>query len=62
LARWQVVGLHWSTPTDYAFLAAAQERAGALDDALESIEQALRANPDALVYQPEILRMRGGCG
>jgi tetratricopeptide (TPR) repeat protein len=59
LSRLQVVGLHWSTPTDYAFLAAAQERAGALDDALESIEQALRANPDEVVYQPEILRMRG---
>jgi hypothetical protein len=32
-----------------AFLAAAQERAGALGDALESIEQALGANPDELV-------------
>jgi tetratricopeptide (TPR) repeat protein len=59
LSRLQVVGLHWSTPTDYAFLAAAQERAGLLDEALESIEQALLANPDELVYQPEILRMRG---
>jgi predicted ATPase len=41
------------------FLAAAQERAGALDDALETVEQALQANPDELVYRPEILRIRG---
>jgi hypothetical protein len=30
-----------------------------LDEALESIEQALLANPDELVYLLEILRMRG---
>jgi tetratricopeptide (TPR) repeat protein len=42
-----------------ASLAAAQERGGAIVDALETVEQALEANPDALVYRPETLRLRG---
>ena len=37
----------------------AQEREGAIADALETIEQALQANPDELVYRPETLRLRG---
>jgi tetratricopeptide (TPR) repeat protein len=41
------------------FLAAAQERAGAVDDASATVEQALQANPDELVYRPETLRIRG---
>jgi hypothetical protein len=42
-----------------ASLAAAQEREGAIADALETVEQALQANPDELVSRPEILRLRG---
>jgi tetratricopeptide (TPR) repeat protein len=42
-----------------AYLAEAQEREGTIVDALETIEQALRANPDELVSRPEILRLRG---
>jgi len=42
-----------------AFLATAQETAGSTVDALESIEQALQANPEELVYRPEVLRIRG---
>jgi tetratricopeptide (TPR) repeat protein len=42
-----------------AYLAEAQECAGAIEDALETIEQALLANPEALVGRPEILRIRG---
>jgi tetratricopeptide (TPR) repeat protein len=42
-----------------AYLAAAQECAGEIADALETIEQALRANPDELVCRPETLRIRG---
>ena len=42
-----------------ASLAAAQERDGAIVDALETVEQALQANPDELVHRPEILRLRG---
>jgi hypothetical protein len=41
-------------------LAAAQELASALGDALETIEQALQFNPDELAYRPEMLRIRGG--
>jgi tetratricopeptide (TPR) repeat protein len=40
-------------------LAPALERAGALGDGLETIEQALQANPDELFYRPETLRLRG---
>jgi class 3 adenylate cyclase/tetratricopeptide (TPR) repeat protein len=40
-------------------LAAAQERDGAIGDALESIEQALHVNPGERVYLPEMLRIRG---
>jgi tetratricopeptide (TPR) repeat protein len=40
-------------------LATAQERAGAIGDALETVEQALRLDPDALISQPETLRLRG---
>jgi predicted ATPase len=42
-----------------AYLAEAQERAGAIGEALETIEQALQANPDERAYLPEILRIRG---
>ena len=42
-----------------AWLAAAQEREGAIVDALETVEQALQANPDEPEYRPEALRIRG---
>ena len=41
------------------WLAEAQELEGAIVDALETVEQALQANPDELVYRPETLRLRG---
>jgi tetratricopeptide (TPR) repeat protein len=40
-------------------LAVAQQRAGALDDALETAEKALEVTPEVLVYRPDILRVRG---
>ena len=42
-----------------AWLAEAQEREGAIVDALETVEQALQANPDELVHRPEALSLRG---
>jgi predicted ATPase len=39
-------------------LAAAQERDGAIVEALETVEQALQANPDELFHRPETLRLR----
>jgi len=42
-----------------AYLAEAQERAGAIGEALETIDQALQANPDERAYLPEIVRIRG---
>ena len=41
------------------FLASAQERQGAIGDALETVERALRVNPDELTLRPETLRLRG---
>jgi tetratricopeptide (TPR) repeat protein len=40
-------------------LAAAQLRAGAIRDALETVEQALNFNPQEAVWRPETLRLRG---
>jgi len=41
------------------YLADAQHRAGAIGDALETVEQALNFNPEEAVYRPETLRIRG---
>jgi predicted ATPase len=40
-------------------LAAAQEREGTIVEALATVERALQANPDEVVYRPEALRLRG---
>jgi tetratricopeptide (TPR) repeat protein len=40
------------------WLAASQQRAGALDDALETVEKALEVTPEVLVYRPDTLRVR----
>jgi tetratricopeptide (TPR) repeat protein len=40
-------------------LAEAQERAGCLDDALETIQEALEVHPDELADRPETLRLCG---
>jgi Flp pilus assembly protein TadD len=40
-------------------LAEAQALDGKIDDALVTIEQALRANPEELVFRPNILTCRG---
>jgi hypothetical protein len=42
-----------------ASLATAQASAGAVADALETVEQALKANPDEFAHRPEALRLRG---
>jgi len=41
------------------WLAVAQQRAGALDEALETAEKALEVTPEVLVHRPETLRVRG---
>jgi tetratricopeptide (TPR) repeat protein len=42
----------------FTLLTAAQQRAEKTDDALESIEQSLRVNPEVLLARPEALRVR----
>jgi tetratricopeptide (TPR) repeat protein len=44
---------------DLAFLTDAQASAGAVTDALETVEQALCANLEEIAYRPEALRLRG---
>jgi DNA-binding winged helix-turn-helix (wHTH) protein/tetratricopeptide (TPR) repeat protein len=43
----------------FTFLAAAQQKGAKLDDAFESIEQALSVNPAIVIARPEALRTRG---
>jgi tetratricopeptide (TPR) repeat protein len=42
-----------------SYLAQAQALQGATDKAFHTIERAIEANPDEIVYRPEVLRMRG---
>jgi tetratricopeptide (TPR) repeat protein len=44
---------------ELAFLTDAQASAGAVTDALETVEQALCANLEEIAYRPEALRLRG---
>jgi class 3 adenylate cyclase/tetratricopeptide (TPR) repeat protein len=52
-------GLRLLIPTYTASRAEAQEREGAIVEALETVEQALKADPDALVDRPRALGLRG---
>ena len=53
------IGMHPGLSRWILFLATAQQSSGQLIDALETVERALRFNPDALIYRPEGLRVRG---
>jgi predicted ATPase len=59
IARLLEIGTSIETGNFTTWLAAAQERAGAIADALETVERALQANTDELVYRPETVRLRG---
>jgi class 3 adenylate cyclase/tetratricopeptide (TPR) repeat protein len=53
------MGAQVSVATFKTLLARAQERAGVIVEALETVEGALQANPDELAFRPETLRVRG---
>jgi tetratricopeptide (TPR) repeat protein len=60
LAAMLGVGMHLTVPYVIAELAVAQERDGAIADALETVEQALQAEPQQLLnFRPDALRLRG---
>src|SRR5262249_20629553 len=64
LIRQGIAGLHeigtgMAISSTTAWLAEAQELEGAIVDAVETVEQALQANPEELVHRPETLRLRG---
>ena len=40
-------------------LAETQAAAGAYDEALVTVEQAVQTNPDESIYRPAVLRLRG---
>jgi tetratricopeptide (TPR) repeat protein len=56
---WVRVGQRLTVPHFTTSLATAQFQAGAVGDALETVEQALNFNPEELVHRPETLRIRG---
>ena len=53
------IGGRVNVPSLMTCLAAALDSAGAIGDALETIEQALSFNPEDAVYRPETFRLRG---
>ena len=53
------IGARLGFPLYLTYLAEAQKLDGAIDDALATIEDALQANPDEIIYLPETLRCRG---
>jgi tetratricopeptide (TPR) repeat protein len=53
------IGHRITVPGYMTYMADAQLRAGAIGDALETVEQALKFNPEAAVDRPETLRIRG---
>jgi len=59
LAGTRGVGSGVSMSILYTYLAEAQRLGGATEEAMQTIEQALRANPEELAYRPEALRLRG---
>jgi predicted ATPase len=59
IAGWLEIGGRLPKRLASPELAAALGREGATAEALETVERALQANPEELVYQPEILRIRG---
>jgi tetratricopeptide (TPR) repeat protein len=59
IAGLREIGTRMGISLTTAWLAEAQEREGAIIDALETVEQALQANRDELVHRPEALRLRG---
>jgi tetratricopeptide (TPR) repeat protein len=59
MAGLREIGTRMDISSNTALLAEAQERDGAIVEALETVEQALQANPDELAFRPETLRTRG---
>jgi len=59
IAGLQEIGFRWAGTYYIGALAEAQACAGAIGDALATVEQALQANPDELVNRPEPLVLRG---
>jgi tetratricopeptide (TPR) repeat protein len=59
LAGLAEAGARWGMTDQLTRLAEAQALGGMIDDALTTIEEALQANPEELVFRPNTLRCRG---
>jgi predicted ATPase len=53
------IGARTDITNSLTILAEAQALAGAIDDALTTLDEALQANPEELVFRPNILKWRG---
>ena len=53
------IGSRFGITNYMAYLAEAQECEGHIAEALETVEQALKANTEELLYRPETFRLRG---
>jgi tetratricopeptide (TPR) repeat protein len=59
IADFLEMGAHGVAGLAMRLLPQAQEREGAIGDALEAVEQALNFNPEEAVYRPETIRILG---
>ena len=59
IAGWRLIGTRMAISVWMTHLAEAQELAGAIEDALETVQQALEVHPDELAARPETLRLCG---
>jgi predicted ATPase len=59
IAGWRQIGTRMAISVWMTHLAEVQELAGALVDALETLQQALEVHPDELAARPETLRLCG---
>ena len=59
LAEFDAMKFYLGRSLYLCLLCEAQALAGAIEDALVTVDQALQVNPDELFYRPETLRLRG---
>jgi class 3 adenylate cyclase/tetratricopeptide (TPR) repeat protein len=59
LAELNAIKFYATRPKYLCYLAEAQALAGEVDDALATVEEALKTNPDELIHRPSVFRLRG---
>jgi hypothetical protein len=59
LAELNATNFYLARQSFLSYLAEGQALTGSVADALATVEQALQANPEELLYRPEVFRLRG---